>query len=411
MADKKEKCVHNIHDYLLWRGDLKLSQVEFNEVDNLILCKLAMLDLDDIDIPDEGICLSELKDLYIEKHGDSEKLGLILSLGVVKLFKEAAGSGRFSEFKVVNYVNKIDKAEEIQFSATEFELTDGTHFVAFKGTDDTIIGFKEDFNMGARESVPAQEDARRFIESVCRRFDGKIRIGGHSKGGNLSVYAAKSVSPGIQDRIIKVYNNDGPGFRCPINDEDGYKRIKDKIINIVPEYSIVGVLLNQAEDLNVVKCGARGLAAHNGFTWEVMGAGFVKAEGLAIRSQIFDKAFAGLEENLSFREREEFTNALFDSVFSTGADTLTELGEKGIWENLKSLENFFDDSEKKRRVLEPMMLLLKEYFKTAGGMLPEKVIDKIPSSAVNAVKHPIKTIGKAIRFGETGDEKEDKTET
>ena len=396
----------NIHDYLLWRGDLKFSQSEFNEIDNLILCKLALLDLQDIPMPEKGICLSDLKDIYLEKHGDGENLGLILNIGVINLFKEAAESERFSKVKVLNYVNKIDKVAEVQFSVTDFELGDGTRFIAYKGTDDTIIGFKEDFNMGVLESVPAQEDAKLFLQSVCENYKGKLRIGGHSKGGNLSIYAAKSVSPEIQDRIIKVYNNDGPGFRSSISMEEGYKRIKDKIINIVPEYSIVGVLLNQPEDLDVVKCSARGFYAHNGFRWEVMGTEFVRAEGLAVSSQIFDKALQGLEENLSFEERKEFTDTLFDMLFSTGAETFTELAQKGIWENLKSLK-FFDNSEKRKKVLDPTMLLIREYFKTAGEVIPDKVKESLPDTAVEAVKHPLKVIEKAFR---RDDEKSDNKE-
>ncbi len=389
----------NIYDYLLWRGDLKFSQSEFNEVDNLILCKLAMIDLQDIEIPEGGISLSDLKPIYLEKYGDDENLGVILNIGIINLFKSAADSARFSEVKVVNYVNKIDKAEEVQFSATDYDLNDGTRFIAYRGTDDTIIGFKEDFNMGAHEIVPAQEDARLFLQSVCESYKGKLRIGGHSKGGNLSIYAAKSVSPDIQDKIIRVYNNDGPGFKNPICGEDGYKRIKEKIINIVPEYSIVGVLLNQPEDLDVVKCSAKGLYAHNGFTWEVMGAGFVRAEGLAVSSQIFDKAFQAIEENLTVEEKKEFTDIIFDMLFSTGADTLTELAQKGIWENLKSLK-LFNNSEKRRKVLEPTMLLIKEYFKTAGEIIPDKVKEKLPDTTVEAVKHQIKAIEKVFHHSD-----------
>lgn len=406
--EKYEKPVGNMHDYLFWRGDLKFSQSEFNEVDNLILCKLAMIDLKDIEIPKGGISLSELKPIYLEKYGDGENLGVILNIGIIRLFMDAADSARFSEVKVMNYVNKIDKAEEVQFSATDYDLNDGTRFIAYKGTDDTIIGFKEDFNMSIYETVPAQEDAKLFLQSVCESYEGRLRIGGHSKGGNLAVYAAKSVSPEIQDRIIKIYNNDGPGFKTSISGEEAYKRIKEKIINIVPEYSIVGVLLNQPEDLEVVKCSAKGLYAHNGFTWEVLGAGFLRAEGLAVSSQIFDKALQEIEERLSIEEKKEFTDTLFDMLFSTGADTLTELAEKGIWESLKSLK-FFDNSEK-RKVLEPTMLLIKEYFRTAGEIIPDKVKGRLPDTAVETVKHPIKAIERVFRReeekGENGEKRE-----
>lgn len=394
-AEKTEKPVGNMHDYLFWRGDLKFSQSEFNEVDNLILCKLAMIDLQEIEIPEGGISLSSLKPLYLEKYGDGENLGVILNIGIINLFMEAADSVRFSEVKVLNYVNKIDKSLEVQFSATDYELNDGTRFIAYKGTDDTIIGFKEDFNMSIYDSVPAQEDARLFLQSVCESYKGKLRIGGHSKGGNLSVYAAKSVSPEIQDQIIKIYNNDGPGFKAPICAEEGYKRIKGKIINIVPEYSIVGILLNQPEDLDVVKSSAKGLYAHNGFTWEVMGAGFVRAEGLAVSSQIFDKALYAFEDNLSAEEKKELVDIIFDMLFSTGSDTLTELVEKGVWENLKSLKFF--SSEERKKVLEPAVMLIKEYFKIAGEIIPERVKDKLPDTAVEAVKHPFKAIEKAFR--------------
>ena len=398
--EKTEMLAGNMHDYIFWRGDLKFSQSEFNEVDNLILCKLSMMDLGEIQIPDEGISFSELKPVYLEKYGDEENLGLILNIGIINLFKDVADSARFSEVRVMNYVNKIDKVEEVQFSATLYDLNDGTRYLAYKGTDDTIIGFKEDFNMIVYESVPAQEDAKLFLQDLCSHYKGQLRIGGHSKGGNLSVYAAKSVSPEIQDQIVKIYNNDGPGFKNSISEEEGYKRIKDKIINIVPEYSIVGVLLNQLENLDVVKCSAKGLAAHNGFTWRVMGPRFIRAEGLASSSQIFDKALKEIEDNLGIEEKKEFNDILFDMLFSTGADTLKELYENGVWENLKTLKFF--SGEERKKVLEPTMMLIKEYFKEAGEVIPDKVKDKLPESAVEAVKHPIKTIEKAIRGNEAG---------
>ena len=192
----------NIFDYLKWR-DLKLEKVEFTEVDNLILSRLAYFPLDNA-VEDKEITI---KNAY-EKYLTVKHKGRILQEEDSQLFPLLANSIRFGKLKLTEYVNKIDLNNEEQFSAVTILMPNGMIYISYRGTDNTIVGWKEDLNMSFKELVPAQTTAKNYLNKIAEKYkDKQIIVGGHSKGGNLAVYAAAYCEPKIQDRIIKVYNN------------------------------------------------------------------------------------------------------------------------------------------------------------------------------------------------------------
>ena len=197
----------NILDYIDWRGDLTFNQSSFNDIDNLILSRISYL-------PFDGI-IDEMETITVrEAHERFKKLDLknvkILQEEDLDLFPSVAQSTRFGNLFLKNYINKRDLQEEKQFSAITIILPDGTMYIAYRGTDNTLVGWKEDFNMSFMKSVPAQADAVDYLNNVAAQTSGRLRVGGHSKGGNLAVYAAAFCNQDVQDRIIEVYNNDGP---------------------------------------------------------------------------------------------------------------------------------------------------------------------------------------------------------
>ena len=198
----------NIFDYIDWR-DIELTKVEFNEIDNLILSRFSYFPFDKIIKENEVVTIKELSERF--KKQDIRKLP-ILWKDDVDLFPLMGESRRFGEMLATKFINKIDLEQEKQFSAITFELPDNTIYVAYRGTDDTIVGWKEDLNMSFSLQVPAQIEAVKYLEFIASKFDNQIRVGGHSKGGNLAIYAASFCNPEVQNRIIKVYNNDGPGL-------------------------------------------------------------------------------------------------------------------------------------------------------------------------------------------------------
>ncbi len=242
----------NINDYLLWRGDLLFAEAGFNEVDNLIFSELVYVDFRDI-APSvqskETISLKEASRLFFERHTDEEIQAKVSSTKVSAfLMREMAKTRRFSEARLGSYVDEVDPKEQSQFCAMTIKLDDGSVFVAYSGTDSTMIGWRENFNMSFLTETPGQLKAVEYLNQTISPRQKKIRIGGHSKGGNLAVYACIYCKESIQNRILAVYSNDGPGFMGAMMDKDEYRSMLSKIHTFIPESSIVGLLLEREED-------------------------------------------------------------------------------------------------------------------------------------------------------------------
>ncbi len=322
----------NMLDYLDWRGDLSFTDAPFNEVDNLLLAGISYVEFDDV-VPGFGQGSVRLKDasdtVFREKTDYLAGDRSFVSFAPYVL-QRMAKTERFKDVRIKNYVNRINLAEELQFSSMEFVLPDGTSYVAFRGTDDTIVGWKEDFNM-SYQIVPADRYAANYLNALLH-IEGvgrpeKVRVGGHSKGGHLAVYASSCVPQKDRKRILSVYCNDGPGFQSDFLETEKYRGIREKIVSIMPDAAIVGVLLNSDVDAKVIKSSGKGPMQHNPTTWQVLGNSFVKADGLAQGSKIFRESFSKWMGEISNDERKAFVDELFGIVESTGVTTLSELQE------------------------------------------------------------------------------------
>ena len=272
----------NIMDYINWRGDLSFEQSKFNEVDNLILACFSYVNLDGIPAVAEqkGIELKNLAEEFMKLHTMEE---LEADKSFIRLapfmMLEMAETNRFGNSVIRNYVNEIVTEAEQQFAAVEIVLEDGTSYVSFRGTDDTIIGWKEDFNLSTGV-VPAQERAVEYVRRVSENTTGMLRVGGHSKGGNLSIYGAVMCKE-AHEKILEVYSNDGPGFSKEFQELPETEEMMDKIIRIIPEYSIIGTLLEHEKAPVIVASSSKGLLQHDGFSWEVQGPALVRRDSLS----------------------------------------------------------------------------------------------------------------------------------
>ena len=176
-------------------------------------------------------------------------------------------------------------------------------------------------------------------------YDGSFIVCGHSKGGNLAVYASSMLPQDLQDRIISVYSFDGPGFREDFLNQDGYLRILPKLHSLIPQNSIVGLLLSTGKDPEIVTSTCFGARAHDGFTWEVLGTGFVRSEALSPSSAMFQKAIGETLSGMSLEQREAFIEGFFQIMTSTGAFTLTDLTEIRLRNALKIAQSLRQDKE------------------------------------------------------------------
>ncbi len=306
----------NMMDYLEWRGDLTFAADGFNEVDNLILSQLVYVDFDGIVGGPGGaevISLARASARFWEMHDKDEILATVSMTKMAPfIMKKTAGTKRFKDVMLSCYVNDISDEEQSQFSVVCMTLPDEGLYVAFSGTDNTIVGWRENFNMGYLATTPGQRKAVDYLNQVVTPEHGIVRVGGHSKGGNLSVYASVKCEPWIQEKIVQVYSNDGPGFSREMLESGAYQRMLPKIRTILPESSIVGLLLEHRGECEVVCSSQNGIQQHDAMSWEVRGNSFVYADGVAARSVLLDKTMKGWLYQLNGEERQ----AIVDTIFS-----------------------------------------------------------------------------------------------
>ncbi len=335
-----------LYEYLDWRGDIPFSQVGIGEIDNLIFAQICYVDFKHM-VPAsptaKPVPLLIAARRYMRAHkeaGDATNLGVIMPPDIIKIMIKAAKSPRFEATRLVAYVNKISDNEQKQFSAVTFLIDNDTCFVAFRGTDDTIIGWKESFNMSIMSPIPAQEEAVHYLEDIAAAFpERRIYIGGHSKGGNLAVWAAVKCSQDTNDRIEAVYSNDGPGFDAEFISSEQYAATRDRIHTLVPQSSIIGMLLEHEEHYEVVQSNFSGLFQHNCFSWEVMGGRLVHLDTVTEESRRIDSTLKEWLSEMSVEERKQILDSIYEILSSTHAKTLSDLSADKLgllkaWNNM-----------------------------------------------------------------------------
>ena len=316
----------DVFDYLKRRGVLSFREDPFNEVDNLVLAMLAYANFEGIlDDSFNRVSLSTADRKYFEKHSRSyAKKSIFHFVRAPLLMDDMLKGERFRDTELTKYVDIINSDKEMQMSAVTFLLSDGSAYVAFRGTDTTVAGWKEDFNMSYLPDTEGQLSAVRYLNEVGKEIKGPIRVGGHSKGGNFAVYASAFCDTEIQDRIIAVYTNDGPGFRDEMMERESYKRILPKVVSIVPDTSIIGMLLTSNVGHIVVKSKFVGLMQHNALMWMVERNRFKRSKQSALGSFISNSQKEWLS-NLDDESREMFVNTLFSIFEATGMATFDEM--------------------------------------------------------------------------------------
>ncbi len=369
--------MYNILDYLKWRGDLSFAQDGLNEVDNLILSTLAYIEFDGIvpfEMKSERILLSEIAgQAYAAIDFDAPRAKNQFFLQITRLLKEAAATKRFGSLELSRYINRIDQDNAEQFSAIVFSINDHLHYIAFRGTDDLLVGWKEDFQMSFMDEVQAQKDAVAYVRHIITSLEGSIYLGGHSKGGNLAVYTAVSMKEAYQ-RIIAVYNNDGPGFQEKFLESPGYHHMLPKIHTIVPKSSVVGILMEHLEDYVIVNSKQKGIGGHSSFAWEVIGNHFVYKRGLMKSSIILNRTLRQWLSKIAVEERAAFVEELFEIFYASGLVTVSGISEDKLSaanNMLKAYKNM--KPEAKRMMKRLIYLFIEEGQKVFISSLEEEI--------------------------------------
>ncbi|WP_206459129.1 DUF2974 domain-containing protein [Anaerovorax sp. IOR16] len=337
----------NIIDYVSEFKETFQSK-SFNTVDSLVLSQLAYLYFDGI-VPSisnaaDPIHLKEIKE---KENLDAAFINVRDSESNQKLFNALLKSPRFHNLKLCFYVNKLDYEAEKQFSAVTFLLDDETAYLAYRGTDASFVGWKEDFNMAFLTPIPSQEEAVSYLNFIGKQFSCDLKVGGHSKGGNLAVYSGIKCDPETQKRITHIFSHDGPGFREEVIQCKEYSIMKERIYKTLPESALVGMLLQHIDTYSVVKSNRIGILQHDPFSWAIKDNDFEYVQTVAGSALLLNKAINAWLNSLDDEKRKMFIESLYQVVKATEAKTyydLTDNWQQKAVTSLAAIKNIDDET-------------------------------------------------------------------
>lgn len=241
-----------------------------------------------------------------------------------RLWSEAAAGTRFGECKFAGFRAHFSPEKEQQFAACAFRIAPQTGVIAFRGTDSTLVGWKEDFNLAYEQPVPAQQDAAQFLNNMLALFQQAFVVG-HSKGGNLALFAAARCNPALQPRIVEVINFDGPGLDETTRSGPGYAALLGRVTTYVPQESIVGMLMNGSEPYRVIRSQGTGLRQHDPFLWQLENGSLIPADGLTQQSRYTASTLQAFLASLPIAQRRAVVEALYSILSATGAKKLSQI--------------------------------------------------------------------------------------
>lgn len=319
-----------INDYLDYNKNRSFKDFAFNEADILCLNELGYFCFEELDASidfSKEVNLHEVLMPYVTGEKPFNHSFLVTEERV-KLLQKVVASKRFVNLNLSDYVNDVDAEYERQFSAMVFTLPEINHHqLVFRGTDDTMIGWKEDFKLTYVQEIPAHRTAVAYLEAYLEKYSGKVTVSGHSKGGNLALYAVAHVNDLLREQIEKVYMLDAPGLQEKGLESDGYKAIRERVTVIRPEESIVGIMLYNDIDPIVVKSNASGIMQHAVTSWqfnEETGE-LILAERQTDLSQNLEKTFKQWMKELSSQELKILFDILFDTLMSSGIHSINDV--------------------------------------------------------------------------------------
>ncbi|MBQ4451012.1 MAG: DUF2974 domain-containing protein [Clostridia bacterium] len=326
-------------DYMLLHGQESFRDLPFGPVDALVFSQLSYLGYEG------GTDLMPARLTSLRGH---------MSYGVrrgnnSKLFDLASSLPRYKNSIALMYVYDFSEKETLQFSAVSFLLEDGTAFVSFRGTDSTLVGWKEDFMLSFTTPVPAQIKAKEYLDRVSEALMCPLRVGGHSKGGNLAVYAAAFCGEKTKDRIMEVYSNDGPGFEADIIATPEYQSVKARVNRFIPESSAVGILMEHDSNYTVVQSASRGFYQHDPFSWKTKQDGFVTSEKTSFSSDVLSESQRDWFRLLDDEERRFLTDTIFGLLAAGQFKTVEDMFDapRGFKEVLAALRALPEEDKKK----------------------------------------------------------------
>ena len=373
-------------DYLSWRGDLAFSQDPFNDIDALILSLLSYLPFRDI-VPGsdskDDISLRETSETFFIQHPVEEGQTITINstamssfdTELVKLLEQAANCPRFENIRLSKFEENTDFLVGRQFAGITYTLSHPKKeiVIAFRGTDNSVIGWKEDFELAYLEQTPAQESACKYLANAISIFSKPVTVCGHSKGGNLAVFAGSQIKPFYQRFISKILNFDGPGFDFSIINRSSFTGCENKVINYIPEDSMVGLLLESIGKRTVVTSSTRFINQHNAFNWNMHQTKFINGN-LSNEALLLEQTLKTWLQEISVSERETFLEALFDVLGASEGARIKFDPEENFQEFKKILVKYSKLDTKTKELLTQVFIgLTNQTKKTLSTTILERI--------------------------------------
>lgn len=359
----------NIIDYLNWRGDLSFKQDKINEVDAIILSRFSYLPFKDVDMEKTDNIANiadKMKDLSLDKFIWKDDKEFVIKLGK---------TNRYKDLVITDYQEILDIQAEKQFAAVTIWLPKGYKYISFRGTDMSLVGWKEDFNMSFMQNIPSQLEAVKYLNEIGSRYIGKLIVGGHSKGGNLAVYASMFCKNRIQKKIVEIINADGPGFDESVFNTENYIKILEKVNTYIPQSSIIGRLLEHDADYEIIHSTQKGIMQHDIYSWQVNATNLVRIPNLTNDSQFVNKVVRDWLKNTTPEQRKNFVNVIYDVLVATEAKSISDFGVgtlKKVATVIKSYKNI--DKEERKEIESMIKLMFESTINTLKSKRKEEVV-------------------------------------
>ena len=367
----------NINDYVE-KYLYTFNEKPFNEIDSIVLSWLSYYHINADIYKKNSFSEIKIKDLYNRKYFDEMVHDVFDQNSSLKLLTNLASNPRFRNLDIIKYQEKTSKNIGEQFSAMTFRLSKNTYFVAFRGTDHSFVGWKEDFDMAYLKYIPAQADAKRYLTKVMSKLNGNFYVGGHSKGGNLAVYSVLNIDDKLRRRIKKVYSLDGPSLRKETIQDKNYKKILPLIEKYVPQSSVVGMIFEETNNYKIIKSNSIGVLQHCPFYWEVVNDKLKILKDSAFDSKNFKVAINALVNGLSDEELKIFVDTIYGIIESTKSDSVEEMikdAKKAIPRLFKSIMNLNEDQ--KKNISKVATIFMKESLQNLLGSIKDfKLLDR-----------------------------------
>ena len=349
-------------DYLNWRGDLSFEKVPFNKIDALLLAHVTYSIFDGV-VPESFSKKKTFAQVARDftKTADYEErinIGFLINKRTAELMFKCAECERYRNVQLCGFRNIYSEEKTEQFAAVTY-LVDGKPVIALRGTDDTITGWKEDFNSAWQDQIPAQKDALEYFKEAAAAFKVSFVLTGHSKGGNLAINTAVKCSKTLQKRIKEIYNFDGPGFSRDFFEQEAYKNVENKIFSFYPGFSVVGMIFHHPKNFEIVKSEGFAFWQHDAMSWQIMGADFINEASFTDESKLFYKAFNEWIDKLDNSQRHNFVDTLFGILEASGAKTNSDIEKEAVKSTAKMIAAYAELDKARRKEMLKILKLFK----------------------------------------------------